>query len=94
MSLQRRRELSRLSKPDLIGIIVDAEATLVELKAAEGVAAIQAERDLVEAVDTLGQLVSWAGLSWDDEAFHVVRRALIECQAIPDTQIASRPGVE
>ncbi len=94
MSLQRRRELARLSKPELIDVLIDAESTMVELKSAEGVAAIQAERELVEALETLGQLVQWRGLSWDHDALYYVRRALIECQAVPDTQITSVSGVE
>lgn len=33
--LERRRELARLSKPELINMVMDAERTLVELAPAE-----------------------------------------------------------
>lgn len=42
----------------------------------EGVAALQQDAELDDALRTLAQLVQWAGLSWDEDALHVVRLAL------------------
>jgi hypothetical protein len=45
--------------------------------APEGVAGIQAARELDDAIDEIEQLLCRVGLSWDWDAWHVVKCAAL-----------------